>query len=172
MLTNKFLKFVYRYENLRKKNTIELMIQVFVANEVSSQIEPEGQNQALPDRPLWKRLKHCTHIPTSGQNIKIIFSQQMSMIKTLKVSNSIHWMVSSSGTESECRDVVPASTSCTGSSLLRWQRAEQWPLACKVLDQSPISGARGTEHWDFIPTSPQQPPSIICIWGIRDKIPY
>ena len=52
MLTNKFLKFVYRYENLREKNTIELMIQVFVANEVSSQIEPEGQNQALPDRPL------------------------------------------------------------------------------------------------------------------------
>ena len=52
MLTNKFLKFVYRFDNLRKKNTIELMIQVFVANEVSSQIEPEGQNQALPDRPL------------------------------------------------------------------------------------------------------------------------
>ena len=52
MLTKKFLKIVYRFENLREKNTIELTIQVFVANEVSSQIEPEGQNQALPDRPL------------------------------------------------------------------------------------------------------------------------
>ena len=110
------------------------------------QIELEGQNQAWPDRSLWKRLKHCIHIPTSAQNFKIIFGQQMSIIKTLKVSNSLHWTVTSRGAKAGCRNVVPASPLLTGSSLDD-KKAEQWSLAFKVLDQSPISGARGQDTW-------------------------
>ena len=124
-----------------------------VAIGVSGQIDLEGQNQALPDWPLWKSLKHCTHIPTSDQKFQIHF--RLTVINYQKTKSQQQFWSNADVGQGGGR--VPERcpyVAATYGKQPRWQKVEQWPLACKILDQSPTSGVTGTGHLDFVPSSP------------------